>query len=172
MIRTNYTSDESYFGAIITTLGNEIGKDGKASDLELLGKSIPDVLPILPVRGIVVYPLTAVPLTVGQPRSVSLIDAVTKDDPIIGLVTSNNPDLETPGPDQLYRIGTAAAVHRLMKTPDGTIRLLVQGIARIRIGDYVDTDPYLKAQVELEPEARETGIKIEALVRTRIVGES
>ena len=168
MIRTNYTSDESYFGAIITTLGNEISKDGKASDLELLGKSIPDVLPILPVRGIVVYPLTAVPLTVGQPRSVSLIDAVTKDDPIIGLVTSNNPDLETPGPDQLYRIGTAAAVHRLMKTPDGTIRLLVQGIARIRIGDYVDTDPYLKAQVELEPEARETGIKIEALVRTTV----
>ena len=168
MIRTNYTSDESYFGAIITTLGNEISKDGKASDLELLGKSIPDVLPILPVRGIVVYPLTAVPLTVGQPRSVSLIDAVTKDDRIIGLVTSNNPDLETPGPDQLYRIGTAAAVHRLMKTPDGTIRLLVQGIARIRIGDYVDTDPYLKAQVELEPEARETGIKIEALVRTTV----
>ena len=168
MIRTNYTSDESYFGAIITTLGNEISKDGKASDPELLGKSIPDVLPILPVRGIVVYPLTAVPLTVGQPRSVSLIDAVTKDDRIIGLVTSNNPDLETPGPDQLYRIGTAAAVHRLMKTPDGTIRLLVQGIARIRIGDYVDTDPYLKAQVELEPEARETGIKIEALVRTTV----
>jgi len=55
-----------------------------------------------------------------------------------------------------------------MKTPDGTIRLLVEGIARIRIGDYVDTDPYLKAQVELEPEARETGIKIEALVRTTV----
>ena len=168
MIRTNNTSDRLYFGSTITTLGNELTPDGKPSDPKLLSNSIPDVLPMLPVRGMVVYPLTAVPLTVGQPRSVSLIDEVNNDDRIIGLVTSKDPDLETPGPDQLYRIGTAAAVHRLMKTPDGTIRLLVQGIARIRIGDYIDTDPYLKAQVELAPETREKGIKIEALVRTTV----
>ncbi|MBH28048.1 MAG: endopeptidase La [Chloroflexi bacterium] len=168
MIINKYSSDNSNFGTIITTLGNEIGKDGKPADQELLGNSIPDVLPILPVRGIVVYPLTAVPLTVGQPRSVNLIDDVSNNDRIIGLVTSKNPDIETPGPDELYRIGTAAAVHRLMKTPDGTIRLLVQGIARISIGDYIDTKPYLKAQVELHPETREKGIKLEALVRTTV----
>ncbi len=168
MIRTNNTNDRLYFGSTITTLGNELTPDGKPSDLKLLSNSIPDVLPMLPVRGMVVYPLTAVPLTVGQPRSVKLIDEVNSDDRIIGLVTSKDSDLEVPGPDQLYRIGTAAAVHRLMKTPDGTIRLLVQGIARIRIGDYINTDPYLKAQVELAPETRETGIKIEALVRTTV----
>src|SRR5258708_6285101 len=103
--------------------------------------NIPDTLAILPLRGLVVYPLTAVPLTVGQARSVKLVDDAASGQRIIGLVTAKNPELETPGVDDLYRVGTAAIVHRLFRAPDGTIRLLVQGLARFRIVELVETEP-------------------------------
>ena len=82
----------------------------------------PDVLPILPLRGVVVYPQTAVPLTVGQPRSVKLVDEVVGGDKLVGLVAAVNPELESPGPKDLYRVGTIAIVHRLLRAPDGTLR--------------------------------------------------
>src|SRR5687767_10779566 len=97
-------------------------------------KKYPDVLPILPLRGVVVYPQTAVPLTVGQPRSIRLVDEVVSGDKLVGLVASKNPELEMPGPADLYSIGTIATVHRLLRAPDGTIRLLVQGMDRFRVG--------------------------------------
>src|SRR5262245_53622460 len=97
---------------------------------------IPDELPILPLRGLVVYPQTAIPLTIGQPRSVRLVDEVVSSDRLIGLVAAKDPELETPGPDEIYRIGTLAAIHRLFRAPDGTIRLLVQGMARIHVDSY------------------------------------
>ena len=114
---------------------------------------IPAVLPILPLRGLVVYPETAVPLTIGQSRSIRLVDDVlTQDNRLIGLVTSKDPDLEIPEPKDLYQVGTVAMVHRLFRAPDGTIRLLVQGLARFRVGEFVSTEPYLKARIELAPE--------------------
>ncbi len=79
--------------------------------------SIPDVLPILPLRGVVVYPQTAVPLTVGQPRSIKLVDEVVGGDKLVGLVASVNPELESPGPNDLYKVGTVATVHRLLRAP-------------------------------------------------------
>ena len=125
----------------------------------------PDVLPILPLRGVVVYPQTAVPLTVGQPRSIRLVDEVVGGDKLVGLVTSINPDLESPGPNDLYRVGTIATVHRLLRAPDGTIRLLVQGMERFRLGEFVTEEPYLKAKIILAPEMVEDGIEISALAR-------
>src|SRR5262249_34997332 len=127
--------------------------------------NIPDTLPILPLRGLVVYPLTAVPLTVGQPRSVKLVDDAASGQRIIGLVTSRNPELETPGADDLYPVGTAAIVHRLFRAPDGTIRLLVQGLARFRIVEFIETEPYLRARIELMPETTEASLEVEALMR-------
>ena len=127
--------------------------------------NIPDTLAILPLRGLVVYPLTAVPLTVGQPRSVKLVDDAASGQRIIGLVTAKNPELETPGADDLYRVGTAAIVHRLFRAPDGTIRLLVQGLARFRIVEFTETEPYLRARIELTPETTEDSLEVEALMR-------
>ncbi|TES93471.1 MAG: endopeptidase La, partial [Anaerolineales bacterium] len=96
-----------------------------------LYEQIPPELPILPLRGVVVYPQTAVPLTIGQPRSIRLVDDVMAgEDRLIGLVAAEDPELDTPGPDDLYSVGTVAKVHRLFRAPDGTIRLLVQGLAR------------------------------------------
>jgi ATP-dependent Lon protease len=127
---------------------------------------IPDILPILPLRGLVVYPQTAVPLTIGQARSIRLVDdVVAGDERLVGLVTSRDPDLETPEPKDLYEIGTVAIVHRLFRAPDSTIRLLVQGLTRFRLGEFVQTEPYLKAQVVLAPESVEHGLEIDALAR-------
>jgi ATP-dependent Lon protease len=129
--------------------------------------SYPDVLPVLPLRGVVVYPQTAVPLTIGQPRSIRLVDDVSGTaDKLIALVAARNPELEEPGPGDLYSIGTIAAIHRLFRAPDNTIRLLVQGLMRFRVVEYVQTDPYLKARIEIVPETVESGLEIDALARS------
>ncbi len=128
-------------------------------------QKFPDVLPILPLRGVVVYPNTAVPLTVGQPRSIKLVDDVVGGDKLVGLVAAKNPELETPGPSDLYRVGTIATVHRLLRAPDGTVRLLVQGMDRFRLGEFVEEEPYLKAKILLAPETVEEGLEIDALAR-------
>ena len=86
-------------------------------------------------------------------------------DRLIGLVASKNPDLENPGPDDLYEVGTVATVHRLFRAPDGTIRLLIQGMARFRLSEFSQTEPYLKAGIQLIPETVETGLEVEALAR-------
>jgi ATP-dependent Lon protease len=126
---------------------------------------IPANLPILPLRGLVVYPQTAVPLTIGQPRSIRLVDDVVVGDKLIGLAAAKNPDLENPGPDDLYRIGTVAVIHRMFRAPDGTIRLLVQGMNRFVLDEFTQTDPYLRADITLLPEKVEDGLEIEALAR-------
>ncbi len=137
---------------------NSSGEPSPASPL-------PDELPILPLRGVVVYPLTAVPLTVGQTRSIQLIDDAVLNKKIVGLVASKDPSVEEPAPDQCYTIGTAATVQRLLRLPDGTIRLLVLGLERIRITEYTTTTPYLKAKVQPAPEASESTVETEALRR-------
>ena len=130
-------------------------------------KGTPEELPILPLRGVVVYPLMVVPLTVGQARSVRLIDAVAVGDRRVGLVASKDGDIDEPGPDQVYQVGTAAIIHRLIKAPDGTMRIIVQGVERIRIDEWITEEPYLKARVsqadDITPE--EDDLEAEALVR-------
>jgi len=126
----------------------------------------PEVLPILPLRGVVVYPTTAVPLTVGQSRSVRLVDDVTANETkLVGLVAARDPEMEQPGPNDLHAVGTIATVHRLLRAPDGTIRLLVQGLERFRLGEFVQEEPYLKAKIHLAPETIESGLEIDALAR-------
>ncbi len=127
----------------------------------------PDVfeIPILPLRGTVVYPQTGTPLTVGLPRSVRLVDDVVAGDRRLGLVASKKPELEEPTPDDLYTIGTVASIHRLFRAPDGTIRLLVQGQQRIRVLEYTQTEPYFIARVEVIPETVEDSLEVEALAR-------
>jgi ATP-dependent Lon protease len=133
---------------------------------QLSDTNIPDTLPILPLRGLVVYPQTAIPLTIGQPRSIRLVDDVmSSDQRLIGLVTAKDPNLENPNPEDLYSVGTAALVHRLFRAPDGSIRLLVQGTTRFQLGEFVQAEPYLVAKVTSLPETAETGIEIEALAR-------
>jgi ATP-dependent Lon protease len=131
--------------------------------------TIPDELPILPLKGVVVYPLTVLPLNVGQARSLRLVDDVVKEpNRLIGLVTIKTDKFEDAGPEDLYEIGTAAVIHRMLRAPDGTVRLIVQGVERIRIQQFSSLEPYLKAQIELTPEKLEKNVEIEALMRNTV----
>lgn len=160
---------EFLFNPTITTRGSGIDDSENESDSGESSQKLPEIpaeLPILPLRGVVVYPLTGVPLTIGQPRSIKLVDDVVAGDRLVGLAASKDPELETPGPEELYQIGTVATVHRLFRAPDGTIRLLVQGISRFRLGEFVGEEPYLQAKIEPYPETRdEDSLELEALAR-------
>jgi ATP-dependent Lon protease len=130
--------------------------------------TIPEQLPILPLRGMVVYPLTAVPLNIGQPRSIKLIDTASEGNQLIGLFTSHDPETRNPGPDDIYRVGTIAILHRVLHRPDNTIRLLVNSQQRIRIKQFSQVQPYLIAEVEAWPEQSSAGTKVEAMARNLI----
>ena len=132
------------------------------------GAGIPEVLAILPLRGVVAYPLMWLPLTVGQPRSIRLVDDVVVKKQMIGLVASKNPEIEQPGPDQVYHVGSAAIVHRMMKAPDGTVRMIVQCIERIKIKEFIQEEPYLMARVEVAPDIVEETVEVEALSRNAL----
>jgi ATP-dependent Lon protease len=138
---------------------------GSRRDDDEIRVDVPAELPILPLRGLVVYPHTAIPLTVGQPRSIRLIDDVAEGERLVGLFTSHDPEQDQPGPDDIYRVGTLAIIHRLFRAPDNTIRLLVQGVGRIRIESFTENTPYLKAKVERFDEVIEDTLEVEALVR-------
>ncbi len=128
---------------------------------------IPAELPILPLRGMVVYPLMVLPLTVGQPRSVRLVDDAVVGNRLVGIVASKDPEVDEPTPDQVYQIGTLAIIHRLIKAPDGTLRIIVQGTERIRIDEWTVREPYLKAKASESPDIPpEAGnLEAEALMR-------
>jgi ATP-dependent Lon protease len=129
---------------------------------------IPSELAILPLRSVVVYPLTALPLTVGRPRSIRLVDDAVLGKRMIGLVAAKDPEQEDPGPDDVYTVGTAALVHRLRKAPEGTVILLVQGLERIKIREFTQLEPYLKARVEVAPDSVEDTVEVEALMRNLV----
>jgi ATP-dependent Lon protease len=131
--------------------------------------AIPDALPVLPLGGgAVIFPFVAAPLTVGQDRSIRLVDEVMRRDRLMAVVASHAGAPETPGPDELHRVGTAARILQLVRGQDGTLRLLVQGVARVRLLDFLQTEPYLVARIEEAPEHGTPGDEIEALRRAAV----
>ena len=149
----------------IMRLGVQLGSDAENDD-DIEIPEIPDELPILPLRGLVVYPQTAIPLVVGQQRSIKLVDDIMAGDRIVGLVASKDPELEEPSPDEIYRVGTLASIHRLFRAPDGTIRLLVQGLQRIEVDEFTAEQPFLRATAHAIPETiEEDALQIEAATR-------
>ncbi len=126
---------------------------------------MPEVLPLLPLRGTVVFPMTLLPLAAGQPRSLRLIDDVISGNRLVGMVLQKNAEQEAAGPGETYEIGTVANIHQMMRVPDGTVRLVVQGLRRMRIVEWVEEEPYLKARIELIPEESEDSVEVKALMR-------
>ncbi|MFH2103147.1 MAG: endopeptidase La [Chloroflexota bacterium] len=168
--RADFGLEDFFLPPIFTRFqSQEKSKDGQPGELdqEEQFSKYPSEVPILPLRGVVVYPHTAVPLTIGQPRSVKLVDDVAgTTEKFVGLVAARNPELDTPGSSDLYEYGTIAVVHRLFRAPDNTIRLLVQGLLRFRLLEFVQEEPYLKAKIEYVSEIVESGLEIEALARS------
>ncbi len=108
---------------------------------------LPDVIGILPIRNAVAYPGTVTPLAIGRDRSKALLADTKPNDSIIGLITQRNPETEKPGFDKLYSVGTAASVLKVIKMPQGSINIVVHGIARFRVVKRIATEPYLKAKI-------------------------
>ena len=129
------------------------------------GQPTPSALPVLPLKETVPYPDTLTPLAVGRPRSMRLVNEVLSGERMLALVASRDPEAEEPGPGELHDVGVAGIVARMLKVPDGTIRILVQGTERIRFVDYVTEDPYLVAQVEPLPDVVSPSPELEALTR-------
>src|SRR6476646_6534230 len=126
---------------------------------------LPDALPVLPLRETVTFPDTITPLAVGQERSIKLVNDVLGANRMLVMVASRDPELDEPGPDQLYEVGVVGVVARMMQVPDGTLRILVQGTQRVRLGPYVAEEPYLVARIAEEPDVSEQTTELEALTR-------
>jgi ATP-dependent Lon protease len=126
---------------------------------------IPKALPVLPLRDMVVFPDTMTPLAIGQERSVQLVDDVVSGDRMVALLTARADGAEQPGFGDLYEVGTAALVHKMMRVPDGTLRILVQGIGRIRLDAPVREQPYLVGEFSEVPDELVESRELEALTR-------
>ena len=126
---------------------------------------LPEGLPVLPLREVVPFPDALTPLAIGQERSVQLVNDVLGGERMLAMVASRNAEEEVPGPEDLYEVGVAGTVARMLKVPDGTLRILVQGGPRIRLTEYVATDPYLVARIVEEPDVVDDTPEIEALAR-------
>ena len=110
---------------------------------------LPEVIGILPIRSAVAFPGTVMPIAIGRQQSKKLIDDTTPHETIFGLVAQRDPDIEEPGPDDLYEVGTAASVLKVINMPGGTMNIIVHGITRFEITEIVQTKPYIKARVKL-----------------------
>jgi ATP-dependent Lon protease len=128
----------------------------------------PELIAVLPLKETVVFPETMMPLAVGQPRSVRLIDSVLAKDRLVALVAAKNGEIETPGPDDSYRIGSLGLIQKMIKAPDGTLRIVVQGIRRVEIDEFVSEEPFLTARVhDLKDEVTDP-TEVEALQRNLV----
>jgi ATP-dependent Lon protease len=127
--------------------------------------ALPAELPVLPLRDAVTYPDTLTPLAVGQDRSIRLINDVLAGNRMLAMVASREPDVESPTPEQLYDVGVAGAIARMLKVPDGSLRILVHGSQRIRIEEWIQTEPYLVARVVEVPDIVRQGPELTALLR-------
>ena len=130
-------------------------------------RTVPRELPILPLRNVVVFPFTVMPLAVGIPRSVRLIEEATQGSRLIGLVAMKDPRIEEPGPGEVYETGTVALIHKVVRDSDGNLTVVIQGLERFKILQWTAEKPYLKAEIELSPDQVEgSPVELEALRRS------
>ncbi|MBA3264034.1 MAG: endopeptidase La [Thermoleophilaceae bacterium] len=138
--------------------------DGEAVEAAVRTR-LPEALPVLPLREAVAFPETLVPLAVGQERSIKLVNDVLTGNRMLVMVASKEGAGDEPGHDELYEVGVAGVVARMLKVPDGTLRILVHGAQRVDIGEYVATDPYLIARISEAPDIVVPSPELEALHR-------
>ncbi len=143
-------------------------KSGDVVEREYLQilERIPEQLPILPLRNTVALPFAVMPLAVGIPRSVKLVEEALAGHRLIGLLAMKDPSIEEPMPGQIYEVGTVALIHRVIRTSDGTLQVVIQGLERFKIDAWTATEPYLKARIKLIPDRVEDDLETEALHRS------
>src|SRR5574342_549579 len=139
------------------------GHEGKGSQVE-----IPDVLPLLPIRDLVIYPYMMLPLFVGRDVSIRAVEESLSRDRLIFLVSQKNSADENPQPADIHRVGTIASIMRMLKLADGRVKILVQGLAKGEIDTYLRERPFFEVKIRkvIEPTLPEVPIEVEALMRT------
>src|SRR5690348_16435783 len=128
-------------------------------------RSLPEVLPILGLSDIVIFPGMVAPLLVETSQSTKLIDDVVGGDRLLGVVLQRNAEAENPMPHEMHEVGCAARVLKMLKFPDNTVRVLVEGLWRVRIKEYASTEPYLCAKLELVKDIIEDSVELTAMMR-------
>ena len=149
----------------ISILGSNAGAGQDATGTKVWSKSLPESLPILGLSDIVIFPGTVTPLLVETPQSIRLIDDVVAGDRFLGLVLQRNSETENPTPADLWLHGCAGRVSRMLKFPDGTVRILVEGLRRFRVVNYTAETPYLVAKIEKLKDITDDSLELAALTR-------
>ncbi|MEJ7875737.1 MAG: endopeptidase La, partial [Solirubrobacterales bacterium] len=143
----------------------EVARTGDLTEAVAVEAPRPDTLPVLPLRDLVAYPDTLTPLAIGQERSMRLVNEIMSGERQLVLLTARDPEPDEPEPDGLYTVGVAGSVARMLRVPDGTIRIVVQVTERVRITDWVAEEPYLMAKIEASPDEVSESQELEALTR-------
>jgi len=152
------TSPETEFVSIL-------GTESSGPPPRISSRSLPDSVPLLGLSDIVIFPGTLVPLLVETGPSLKLIDDVVAGDRLLGVVLQRQPEIVEPKPEDLYEVGCVARLVKMVKFPDGTARVLVEGLWRIRITEYSASSPYLSARYELLRDETEDSIELQAILR-------
>src|SRR5215467_11451743 len=122
--------------------GAEPGQRFYGFDEDISGVAVPANLPILPLRGVVIFPSAIVPLLISRGASLKLVEDCLAGERMLGLIAQKNPEEESPDPSGLYARGTAGRILKMLKYPDGSIRILVQGLRRLEVVEYTQHEPY------------------------------
>lgn len=146
----------------------ESDKIDKAPPVQERVDQIPDQVPVLPVRDQVVYPFMIVPLFVGRPKSVRALEAAVEQGQHILLIAQRSSTIDDPTPEDLFEVGTVGESMQMLKLQDGTIRVVIEGIARVKVAEWVQTEPYFRARIEVIPEQVERTVEVEAIMRNVI----
>src|SRR6266480_5819179 len=153
------TSPDTEFISILGAAGNT------ETPSRVSSSSLPEALPILGLSDIVIFPTMVAPLLVETSQSTKLIDDVVGGDRLLGVALQRNAEAENPLPHEMYEVGCAARVLKMLKFPDNTVRVLVEGLWRIRIKNYISTEPYLCAKFELIKDITEDSVELTAMLR-------
>ncbi|MDR3686736.1 MAG: LON peptidase substrate-binding domain-containing protein, partial [Coriobacteriia bacterium] len=129
---------------------------------------IPDVLPLIPLRDLIVFPDLVVPLFVGRERSIKALEEAMREHHLVALSTQRIAETQDPGPADLHDIGCVASIMQELKLPDGTAKALVEGQQRFRIVEFVQTEPFFLVRVELIEEESDTTVETQALMRALV----
>ncbi|HEX4263243.1 MAG TPA: endopeptidase La [Verrucomicrobiae bacterium] len=153
------TSPDTEFISILGAAGNP------EAPARVSAHSLPQTLPILGLSDIVIFPGMVAPLLVETPQSIKLIDDVVAGDRLLGVALQRKPEAENPTPEEMHEVGCAARLLKMLKFPDNTVRVLVEGLWRVRIKDYVSHDPYLNAKFDLMKDVTEDTVELTAMMR-------
>jgi ATP-dependent Lon protease len=129
---------------------------------------IPEMLPLIPVRDLVVFPNMVLPLFVGREVSIKAIEEAIAADRMVVLAAQKSLEIEAPQPDEIYSIGTVCTLMRMLKLPDGRVKILVQGVTKVKIASFIQLTPFYKVKVErlAEPRLAGSSLEVEAVLRT------